>query len=433
MTAQFFDLTARPHTSRTLGAWLGGRDGGMARAGFEPLQNSAMVSSSDSAGMRELFAPIASSSGVYVNDRTAMQVGTVYACLSKLAGSISQLPLNQYRHAANGDREEVEPTPLWWLLNESPAEAWTAASWKEWIVRCVALRGDQHTEILRTGPTPTGFKVHHPDNVSTRTVNGRLRYDCIDRESGRLYGVDQDDMLHFAGLGFDGERSLSMISHAAKQAIGNAIVAAEFVGRTLGEGAMPQIALTYPNKLDPDQAKLLRDSFVATYGGTRNRKLPLIMTEGGSANVLSISPVDLELMAMRSYEKNDICQAMGVPPIIIGESEKTSAWGTGIEQIMLGFVLLTIKPHIKRWQEELNRKLFRRAGQFVAFDLDELRSGDAKSQAEFFRAALGGPGTGDGWMTVNETRRKKNLPAKDGGDTLFKAQAKAIDPKEPKP
>lgn len=389
-----------------------------------PAVQSATVSSSDRDGMLALFAPITSSAGVPVNERTAMQVGTVYACLTKLAGAVTQLPIHQYRLAMSGDRERLEPTTLWWMLNESPANAWTAASWKDWIMRCVALRGDQHTEILRRGAGIAGFKIHHPDHVRTRTVDGRLRYDCFNPESGRLYGVDQDDMLHFTGFGFDGERSLSIISYAARQAIGNALAAADFAGRTLGEGAMPQIALTYPNKMAPDQAKLLRESFVATYGGSGGRKLPLILTEGAQAKELSISPVDLELMAMRKFEKADICEAFGVPPIIIGDSEKTSSWGTGIEHIILGFVRFTIKPHLQRWEEELNRKLFRRAGQFIEFDLDALLRGDSKSQADFFRAALGGPGTGNGWMTVNEVRKLKNLPPITGGDELFKATVK---------
>ena len=229
-------------------------------------------------------------------------------------------------------------------------------------------------------------------------------------------------MLHFTGFGFDGLRSLSAIQYAAKQAIGNSLAAAEYSGRTIGEGAMPQIALTFPEKMNPEQAKQLRDSFVATYTGVGARKLPLVLTQGGDVKELSISPVDLQLIESRRYEKEDICQALGVPPIIIGDNDKTSSWGTGIEQITLGFVKFKIKPMVVRWQEELNRKLFRNAGQFVEFELDGLLAGDSKAQSEFFKTALGGPGSGDGYMTVNEVRRIKNLPRIDGGDDLFKAQ-----------
>lgn len=419
MSAHTFDLAARPHQAGSLMSWLAGREGALQRAGVR--NEGETVSSADRDGMLDLFAPINSSAGVPVNDRTSMQVATLYACLSKIGGVLTQAHLQQYRMKKDGHREELGPNDLWYLLNESPSPNWTSASWKEWIVNVVYLRGDQITEILRNGAKVAGFRPLLPDAVKWRLVEGRLRYDVIDLETGRTYGLDQDDVLHFPGFAFNGVRSLSVIQYAARQALGNSMRAADFAGRTLGEGAMPQIALTYPNKMDRAQTKLLRDSFVSTYGGTQGRKLPLILTEGGEVHELSITPVDLELMAMRDFEKEEICEACGVPPIILGNSKKASTWGQGIEQIILGFVRFTIKPLTQRWQEELNRKLYRRAGTFVEFDLDALQSGDSKAQAAAFRAALGGPGNGDAWMSVNEVRRIKNLPPVAGGNVLFKA------------
>lgn len=420
--SQHLALAVRQHQSATLMAWLAGREGGLRRAGLARVSASGPTYSiSSSEDMQALFGSINSAAGVPVNDTTAMQVSTVYACLSKLGGATTQLPIHQYRVNRIGDRERMEPTNLWWLLNESPSDAWTAASWKEWIMRCVGLRGDQITEIVRSQERVVGLRPLHPDCVKWQLDGGRLRYDAIDLETGRVYGLDQDDVLHFAGFGFNGVKSLSTIQYAARQAIGNSTAAADFTGRTLGEGAMPLIAITYPAKMDPPQQKMLRDSFVATYGGSQGRKLPLVLTEGATLKELSLTPVDIELMKLRAFEKADICEAFGVPPIIIGNSEKNSAWGTGIEQVILGFVRFTIKPHLVRWEEELNRKLFRRAGQFVEFELDGLLRGDAKSQADSFRAALGGPGTGDGYMSVNEVRKVKNMPPRPGGDALFKA------------
>lgn len=411
----------------TLGRWLASREGGLDATLLRAGIANSVVLSSDPVGMAEVFQTLPSPSGFSVTDRTAMLVSTVYACMRILGGAIAQLPVHQYQVNLAGERERMQPTPLWWLLNEQPAPSWTAASWKEWLVRCVSLRGDQCTEILRnTSGMPVGFHPHHPDCVNVRRDPDdarRLRYDVYDPLTGTAHGVDQDDMLHFPGFGFDGCRSISVVQWAARTAIGNALAAADYSGRTVGEGAMPQIALTYPHKLAPDQAKLLRESFVATYTATRNRKMPLILTEGGTAKELSISPVDLQLLESRRFEREDICQAFGVPPVMIGENAKTSSWGTGVEQITLGFVRYTLRPMLKRWEEELNRKLFRRAGQFVEFNLDAMLRGDSKAESEAFRAALGGPGSGDGWMAVDEIRKIKNLPPL-GGDsaTPFRAE-----------
>lgn len=375
--------------------------------------------------------------GPAVTDSSAMLVGTVYSCMDKLSGAITQMPLHEYVEAGDGRKLVTPHSALWWLLNESPAPAWTATSWKQWIVRCVKLRGDQHTEILRRGDgQPVGFKVHHPDSVVTKAVGGRLRYACLDAETGKAYGVDQDDMLHFTGLGFDGERSVSAIKWAARNAIAAELGASRYIGKTITEGGMPRVALEYPASLNPTIAQQLRESFAAIYGNGEGGKLPLVLANGGKAHELSISPVDMELLASRRMDKQTICEVMGVPPIIIGDSDKTSSWGTGVEQVMLGWVKNSIQPMIGGWEEELNRKLFRRAGRFVEFSLSALLRGDSKAQADAFRAALGGPGSGDGWMTVNEIRALLNLPRLDDpeADRPFKAQRGALAaPKEPAP
>jgi HK97 family phage portal protein len=438
---KLLNLEARLHRSKALDAWAAMRPGFSERVesatALPAVQNMQVVTgvSSDAEAMKAIFAPLQSASGFPVTDKTAMLVATVFACLNKISGAITQLPIQHYRTDREGNRERVVDSPLWWLLNESPSPAWTAASWKEWIVQSIGLRGDQHTLILRgnnaSGGAIRGFLPLHPLNSRARKLGDRLVYDVV-HEDGSSKTYDQDDVLHFSGFGFDGLRSLSAIQTAARQAIGNSLAAADFMGRTVGEGAMPQIALQFPNKINPLQAQALRDSFVATYTGTGSRKLPLVLTEGGKAEKLGISPVDLQLLASRQFEKEDICQALGVPPIMIGDNSKTSSWGTGVEQITLGFVKFTIKPMLKRWQEEMNRKIFRNAGQFVEFDLEELLRGDSKTQADVFGSALGGPGSGDGYMTQNEIRKIKNLPPKPGGDELYKAQRGADPAAAPK-
>ena len=429
MNTRVFDLEAAPRPSRVLGEWLARDPAAAARAGLVPAPRAEGFTavSSDADAMRQLFQPLGTSSGFAVTDHTAMLVSTVYACLSVLAGAVLQLPVHQYRIDARGDRERMAPTALWWLLNESPDDAWTSAAWKEWIVRCWGLRGDQVTEIVRDQrPGAAGavkaLRPHHPDCVAIVRNGRRLRYDIFDPLTNTVRGLDQDDVLHFTGFGFDGRSSLSVVQWAARNAIGNALAGADYVGRTVGEGAMPQIALSSPAAIKRDQAKNLRDAFVATYTGGQARKLPLVLEGGMDVKVLSIKPVDMELMAQRGFEKDDICEAIGVPAVLIGRNEKTTSWGTGVEQITLGFVRYRLKPLLCRWEEELNRKLFRRAGTFVEFNLDALMRGDSKAQADYYRAAIGGPGTGDGWMAVDEVRKLQNM-APLGGDssTPFRA------------
>src|SRR5690606_39601678 len=63
-------------------------------------------------------------------------------------------------------------------------------------------------------------------------------------------------------------------------------------------------------------------------------------------------------------------------------------WGTGIEQLMIGFVQWTIGPWVKCWEEELNRKLLteeeRDNGFFIKFNLNAILRGDMAARASFY-------------------------------------------------
>jgi phage portal protein BeeE len=86
-----------------------------------------------------------------------------------------------------------------------------------------------------------------------------------------------------------------------------------------------------------------------------------------------------------------------------------------------GFVTYTLQPHLKRIEQELNRKLFpRNPSRFVRFDREALIEGDSAAQAAYNTAALGGPGSGPGWMSVDEIRKSKGLAPKGGtSDKIF--------------
>ena len=175
-----------------------------------------------------------------------------------------------------------------------------------------------------------------------------------------------------------------------------------------------------------DQVTQLQNAFRAKYSGMDNaHKLPLVLTEGLTAKEISLSAEDAQLLEARKFQVIDIARAFGVPPHMIGETSASTSWGSGIESMSRGFVTYTLQPHLVRIEQELNRKLFPRAtGRFVQFDRDALIEGDSAAQAAYNRAALGGPGTGMGWMSVDEVRKSKGM-APLGGES-----AKIFDPRD---
>lgn len=357
-----------------------------------------------------------STAGPAVTERTALCVGAVYACISLIGGALASMPLRVYRRTESG-REAIS-SDLWWLLNEQPAPAYSAAVFWEYMAWSLLLHGDAFARIRRASamsPKIEAFELLHPLDVAPVRNEDRLAYRVLG--GGGNETLDQDDMLHIPGLGFDGLRGLSPLRYAAKQAIGGALAAEEYSARFFSNGARPDYIVTTPGKMDKEQQDLFRESWMSRYAGVANAHIPAILTGGGDVKTLSLSPEDAQLIETRGFQAADIARFYGVPPHMIGLTDKSTSWGTGIEQQSIGFIKYTMQRHLVKFEQEINRKVFRTARNFVEFLTAGLERGDYSARNQGYRIAIGRAGE-PGWMTVNEVRKLENMPPIDGGDTL---------------
>lgn len=368
-----------------------------------------------------ILGGVASFAGPTVTPDSAMRAAAVFACTRLLSEAIAGLSLPVYERLPDGARRRAPAEAyggIWWLLNEQPTPSCSAASFWEWMVRDSLLAGDGIAALgrNRNGGITEVIPVPRRRTVIERK-DSRLRY-YVQTDEG-FFGFDQDDVLHFPGFGFDGTGGMSVIRYAAHQAIGIALGAEEWAGRFFSNGALPKFALEVPGALKEKQADDLRKEWIARYSGAANAHLPLVLTHGAKASPLSLNAEDAQLLQTRQFQVVDIARAFGVPPFMIGETEKTSSWGTGIEAMGLGFVRYTLRGILTRFEQEMNRKFWPRSQRyFVEYNTESLMRGDSAAEAAYFRNALGGA-QGAGWLSVDEVRRIKNLPPVPGGDRVY--------------
>lgn len=386
------------------------------RSAVPAVRNSGAWIPADSQTYQDISWWAPAFTGQVVTKETAMRVSAVYACVRLICGSLASMPIDVYERTSEGPKL-IEDHPLWWLLNEEPTARYTAATASEYGTKCVLLRGDGFRQIKRNRAGGVIELVpQDPDMTVVERRGDRLGYYVQDGET--RFGLDQDDMLHFPGFGYNGLRSMSVIQWAAKQSIGIAMAAEEHSARFFSNGAQPSFVLESPNKVSPENADRLRQQFAEKVAGTHNAFKPFILTEGITAREVSLSAHDSQLMEARKFQVIDIARAFGVPPFMVGEVEKTSSWGSGVAEMALGFMKYTLQPYMTRNEQEMNRKLFRTAKYFVKYDVTGLLRADDKALAEFFRQAIGGS-QGPGWMTRNEVRRKVGMLPVAGGDELY--------------
>jgi HK97 family phage portal protein len=392
----------------------------------------------------EAFGANPNAAGQAVNSITAMRVAAVFACVEKIAGAIGTLPLHIYRF--EGETPVRQPRDdLWFKLNERPSEHITASANWENVNAQRLLRGDSFM-WLRYGLNGAVREILPLpwECVTPQITAGVVRYYVNVPEYGISTYLDPYEVLHFKSLGFDYRtmRSPSTIQYGARAAVGNALAMDAYSGKFFENGAHPSIVLNAPNKMTQEQIDKLQKAFANKYAGADNfHRLPLVLTEGLTHKEISLSADDAQLLEARKFQVIDIARAFGVPPHMIGETSASTSWGSGIEAMSRGFVTYTLKRHLKYLEDELNSKLFpKNTGRFVKFDLSELIEGDSKAQAEYNRSALGGPGAGMGWMTVDEIRASRGLAPLGGKaaelfdpNAMAEAQMASAEATEPAP
>ena len=407
---QTFDLTRTEHRSTVLGSWLASRDGATLRTG--QVQAMADNGNVDNMSMAELVnllvAGHQTAAGEAVSRESAKRVSAVYACVSLIAGAIASLPLGFYERN-NGERGKADH-PYWWFFNESACDGWTSFDAIQYLLESKFFEGDGFGEILRARNSNkvVGWKPLHPLSVDPFKSGNRVLY-RVQPSDGPSYVLQPEDVIHLPSLGFDGLRSPSLITYAAREAIGAALAGQKYTGKFFAGGAGFDYALKTSSKLKKDQLDMLKASLLARLGnGGRG---PLILDGGLEPAQLSVNSKDAEILGTRLFTVEDICRFFGVPPHMVGHTDKTTSWGSGIESQGIGFVRYTLERHLTPMQQELNRKLWPvRERYFVEYIRAALERADVKSRYEAYRIAIGRAGEMP-WMTADEVRKLENMPS----------------------
>jgi HK97 family phage portal protein len=355
------------------------------------------------------------SSGVCVNDQAALSVSTFFACLRLIASTIGALPLPVFKQGKDGIAVKAMDSNLWKVLHDSPNADQTPVDYWEFVIVSMAMRGNHFARKLKEGGRLIGLEPVRPDIVSVRrSDSGALRYRWT--WDGKSYDLDEAEVFHIRGFGGGPLGGLSVVTYA-RESLGIAIAADRAAGGMFANGARPSGALTFKDFLKPEQRATARGDLTDQFVGAENTGRPMILEGGTTWTQISMMADDAQLLESRSWSVEEICRWFGVPPFMIGHNEKTTSWGTGIEQMLLGFQKFTLNPYLRRIEQAIRKQLLtpaeRAQGMFAEFNLEGLLRGDSLGRARFYQMMVG-----TGLMKRNEARAKENLPPVEGGDVI---------------
>jgi HK97 family phage portal protein len=247
----------------------------------------------------------------------------------------------------------------------------------------------------------------------SRTRSGTRVYLYADQGGQKQY--TEDEIWHIKGFGTDGLSGLSPIGMGWRSMMGAAN--AETAASNLFGGSMrPSGVVSIPEILTPEQRDQMQG--VITNGVFGNSELgrQFLLEGGAKYQQLTINPIDAQMTEQLARSVEDVCRWFQVPPSMIGHGTAVSNWGTGREQINLGYLQHVLDPYLQRIRQSIAKNLLTAAERrryYAEHSLEGLLRADSAGRAAFYSTMVQ-----NGIYTSNFCRALENLPPMDGGDEL---------------
>ncbi|KFC73206.1 Phage portal protein [Bosea sp. LC85] len=344
--------------------------------------------------------------GVVVSEFGALHLPVVFACVNRIANPVAGVPVGIFRKGDKGEAIAVDDHPMSQSLRLRPNPFMSSRTVRKTVQGHALLWGNGYCEIERNRRgQAVGIWPLLPNATKPRKKEGDLVYDTS--IAGQRYTLPQEDVIHLMDLSQDGYEGLSQIG-LARQAVGMGLAMEEFGAKFFANDAKSGGFLMHPGRLSSNaqgnlagrrtergetagpERRIDPGAQLEKQGGLENAHRVKVLEEGVKYISTTIPPEDAQFLGSREFQIAEIARIYDVPLVLLQSHEKSTSWGSGIEQLMIGFVRQTIEPWIGAWEQELNWKLFTAEelaqGYYVKFNLNALLRGDMAGRAAFYKA-----------------------------------------------
>ncbi|EYE88029.1 nucleoid-structuring protein H-NS [Fervidicella metallireducens AeB] len=346
-----------------------------------------------------------------IDTASAMSFSAVFACNRVLSETLASCPIMLYEKDDKGNRRQVTDTAEYGVLHYAPNAEMTPVQFKEFGMTNINLGGNFIAQKV--------FNMHG-ELLELRPIAwDRVRID-IDKSTGRLlYYIDgkqepktRDEIFHIPGLTLDGYIGITPLSYAALT-IDIGLSQDTFERNFYHNRASTSGIFQYPNELSDEAFQRLKKDIKKNYTGLSNAGVPMILEGGGQFKEITMKLTDAQFLESKRFRIEDVCRIFRVPLHLV--QDLTRSTNNNIEHQSLEFIVYTMLPWFKKWEENLNLQLLskesRRKNRYFEFNISGLLRGDIKSRYEAYAQ-----GRQWGWLSVNDIRRLENMNPVENGD-----------------
>lgn len=354
-----------------------------------------------------------SATGINVTMESAHKVSTVYACQRLISDSIAGLPFGQFARYGPNDRRPVSSSP--WMKQPNADD--DLFSFLHQVVVSLLSDGNFFGRMVidRRGEVREIWPLYPAAVQVERGTDGFRHYRVGGDE------IPLAEVFHIRGMSMPGQvRGMSPLEYAAKEAIALAAAGERFGGLFFSNGANAGGHIKVSGQLSQDQADALQARWAERHAGLEKAHRPAVLAGGAEWVRESVAPQEAQFLELRSFQVEEICRVYGVPPHMVGSVERSTSWGSGIEQQSIGFVTYTLRPWIVRLERAFGAILSRpdyvppAVPMYCQFNVSALMRGDYKSRMEGYATAIQ-----NAVMSPGEVRSLEEMPPYDGDSTYY--------------
>ncbi|MEU4590051.1 phage portal protein [Micromonospora aurantiaca (nom. illeg.)] len=361
----------------------------------------------------EMLGGAAPAAGVRVTEQGSLGMPAVWRAVNLIAGTAASLPFHVYRSADDVRVPVAAGEPAAKLLADPHPDMTPFELWEQ--VYChIALWGNAYLRVLRNrlGQIVELWPIHPSRVRAGRESEAGTKVYLVDGDLDAEYTDEQ--ILHIPGFGYDGVCGVSPI-RAARQGISLALAAEQYGAQLFGNGSLAAGILQTEQRLSPEQADALKSRWKAKVGGLAKAHDIAVLDSGIKFQQLSIPPEDAQFIESRKFQIDEVARMFGIPPHMLMQTEKSTSWGTGIEEQTLGFVKFNLRPSWLTRVEQRITKLITPQALYARYSLEGLLRGDSGARSAFYNAMWN-----LGVLSTNDIRRLEDLAPVEGGDVRYR-------------
>ncbi len=241
----------------------------------------------------------------------------VYACINAIARAVSSVPWYVYKEKNVGEWEVINRHPLE-LLVDRPTPYHSRKDLMTGMVQHLYLGGNSVFSKVRGGGIVTELWQLPPDAIKIyASRENYINYYEYEKD-GVKRRLEQKDILH--NKFNDPANPYWGISplQAGARLVDSDIEAIKFQKVSLQNRAITDGIFSFEHPLTTQQWEEARAMVREQHQGMNNSHTPWVLGAGAQYTQMSLSPVEMDFLNSRKFNREEICSIFQVPPPIVG-------------------------------------------------------------------------------------------------------------------